>query len=83
MIRCPLCNKVMPPSYIAQRDGKWQQVYYWVITGSTVIPEFCLGHSKYDPVFYHDSHDEPHYEERTPVPQAFYDAFREEVGPGD
>ncbi len=84
MMRCPLCNRVMLPTVIVRVNGQLQQMHFWVANG-TPPPQFCTGHNKYDPVFYHDEPHETRYAlvERTPVPQAFYRAFESEEVPGD
>ncbi len=78
-VECPLCGHFLMPVILALHNGRWYQIHFYVTYSSDPQPTFCAGHSKYDPVFYHEP-----AEQRTPVPAIFHEAFQdEEVEPGE
>lgn len=69
---CPICGKPFPYIISMSLDSEKLSAVSFVIG-----PDFCTGHSKYDPAFGPSGQVERR--PRTPVPQAFYDAFKNEV----
>ena len=67
--RCPLCGKMLMTRYTIISEGQAFHVFF-LPSPIRDASYYCRGHSKHDPVFMPA-------EKRTPVPQAFYDAFQE------